>query len=348
MCRRRYLIYAVIAAIIGTVIFGCYMFFGGMIAASQNEVQVSSAVPVAVAGLPCTCGGTMSRTGTTAATCTSSGTEIYKCGSCGKTNIVELSDSPALGHSEVTDEAVPATCTTAGLTEGSHCSRCGEVFEAQETILALGHEVVIQSAVVPTCTQSGLTEGSYCSRCSTIFSVQEIVPALGHSWSDWEDSRTNCDEAGIRTRSCSVCGEEETEELPAGTHTWDSGTVVKQPDCMQSGTMRFTCTMCGDTSTDDIEPLGHNLTHYAAVEPTEDSEGNIEYWQCKRCGKYFSDKDGINELDFSEIPVPYSSNNMPAFKIVLAVASGALLIVLICATAGNLLSRKKVSKTKNR
>ena len=341
MCRRRYLIYAVIAAIIGTVIFGCYMIFGGgAIAASQNEVQASAVVPAAVAGLPCTCGGTMSRIGSTAATCTSPGTETYRCGSCGETKIFELPDSPALGHSEVTDEAVAATCTAAGLTEGSHCSRCGEVFEAQETIPALGHEIVTQSAVVPTCTQSGFTEGSYCRRCSTIFSVQEIVPALGHSWSDWEDSRTSCDEAGTRTRSCSVCGEEETEELPAGTHTWDNGTVTKQPDCTQPGAMKFICILCGDTSTEDIEPLGHNLTHYAAVAPTEDSEGNIEYWQCNRCSKYFSDKDGINEMDFSEISVFYSESK-PVWQIILAVASGVLIFSLICAAVSKLLSRKK-------
>lgn len=348
MGLRRYLIYSAIAVIIGIAVIVCCMFlFSGITSVSQTEVQTRVAVPTA-AGMRCTCGGSMYSTGMTAATCTSPGIETYTCSSCGKIMTMELSDSPALGHLEITDQAVPATCTAEGLTEGSHCSRCGMVFEEQETLPALGHDIVILSAVVPTCTEGGRTEGSYCNRCGTMLEAQVALPALGHSWSDWEDSRTSCDESGIRTRSCSVCGEEETEELPAGTHTWDSGTVVKQPDCMQSGTMRFTCTMCGDTSTEDIDPLGHNLTHYAAVEPAEDKEGNIEYWQCKRCGKYFSDKDGINEIDFSEIPVPYSSNNMPAFKIVLAVASGVLLFVLICAAACNLLSRKKVSKTKNR
>ncbi len=45
-----------------------------------------------------------------------------------------------LGHTPVTDEAVDATCTDSGLTEGLHCEVCREVIEAQEEIPALGHE----------------------------------------------------------------------------------------------------------------------------------------------------------------------------------------------------------------
>ena len=46
----------------------------------------------------------------------------------------------SLGHTPVTDEAVDATCTESGLTEGLHCEVCREVIEAQEEIPALGHE----------------------------------------------------------------------------------------------------------------------------------------------------------------------------------------------------------------
>ncbi len=42
-------------------------------------------------------------------------------------------------HTEVTDEEVPATCTTPGHTAGKHCSVCGEVLEGLEEIPALGH-----------------------------------------------------------------------------------------------------------------------------------------------------------------------------------------------------------------
>ncbi len=85
-----------------------------------------------------------------AATCTTAGnSEYYICCACGKyfsdvhgeNEIAE--DSwviDALGHDIVTDEAVSATCTETGLTEGSHCTRCGTVLKAQTETPALGHD----------------------------------------------------------------------------------------------------------------------------------------------------------------------------------------------------------------
>lgn len=42
-------------------------------------------------------------------------------------------------HTIVVDKAVAATCTHTGLTEGKHCSVCGEVLVKQEVIAATGH-----------------------------------------------------------------------------------------------------------------------------------------------------------------------------------------------------------------
>ena len=46
-------------------------------------------------------------------------------------------------HSEVIDAAVAPNCTEAGLTEGKHCSICGEVTLAQQVVAPLGHSQVL-------------------------------------------------------------------------------------------------------------------------------------------------------------------------------------------------------------
>lgn len=67
-----------------------------------------------------------------AATCTEKGEKGEKCLNCGK--IENKTEILALGHTWVEDPAVEPTETSVGYTQGSHCSRCGAVQVAQETI----------------------------------------------------------------------------------------------------------------------------------------------------------------------------------------------------------------------
>ena len=137
-----------------------------------------------------------------AATCTADGTQTRTCSVCGK---VETLTIAALGHTEVIDEAIEATCTKTGLTEGIHCSVCNAVIKAQETVPAKGHTEVIDKAVAATCTKTGLTEGIHCSVCNAVIKAQETVPAKGHKYVDTVVKPTYTAQ-GYTLHKCSVCG----------------------------------------------------------------------------------------------------------------------------------------------
>ena len=113
-------------------------------------------------------------TTTKSATCTESGTQIRKCENCGATESKSLS---AKGHTEVVDKAIPATCTTDGKTEGSHCSVCGAVIKAQTTITATGHKS--SGWIVDKAASIGVKGSKHreCTICKKVLETAEI-PAL--------------------------------------------------------------------------------------------------------------------------------------------------------------------------
>ncbi len=138
---------------------------------------------------------------TKTATCTEKGIRTYTC-SCGNTYTESIE---AAGHKPVTDPAVAPTETTAGKTEGSHCSVCKEVLKKQEVIPALGkpeHTHSYQSAVTKTAT---------------------------------------CTEKGIRTYTCS-CGNRYIEELALLSHKYVS--KVFPATVKKNGKIQQSCQVC--------------------------------------------------------------------------------------------------------
>lgn len=107
-------------------------------------------------------------------TCTSEGTAIKTCAKCNATVTEKL---PAKGHTAVTDKGYSATCTTAGKTDGSHCSVCNTVIKAQTVINATGHK---SSAWITDKAASIGVKGSKhkeCTVCKKVLETAEI-PAL--------------------------------------------------------------------------------------------------------------------------------------------------------------------------
>ena len=86
------------------------------------------------------------------------------------------SESRSLPHVPVTDEGYPAFCDEEGLTDGAHCSVCGEVLVAQEVIPALGHDIQQHEKKIPTYSSVGWEAYEDCTRCA--YSTYQEIPAL--------------------------------------------------------------------------------------------------------------------------------------------------------------------------
>ena len=107
-------------------------------------------------------------------TCTAEGTAIKTCTKCNTTVTEKL---PAKGHTAVTDKGYSATCTTAGKTEGSHCSVCGAVIKVQTVINATGHKS--SGWIVDKAASIGVKGSKHkeCTVCKKVLETAEI-PAL--------------------------------------------------------------------------------------------------------------------------------------------------------------------------
>ena len=100
----------------------------------------------------------------------------------------------------------------------------------------------------------------------------------GHTFGDWK-----ADGDGTHSRECTVdgCKGVETMACSGGNAT-----------C----TEKAVCEICKEAY-GELDPNNHaDLMHIDSKAATEDAEGNIEYWHCGGCDKYYSDKDGINEI----------------------------------------------------
>lgn len=85
-------------------------------------------------------------------------------------------------------------------------------------------------------------------------------------------------------------------DVACGKHTFSAWTVTKTATCTEAGTSVRTCTVCGAEETQTIPALGHSMTAVAAKAATCTEAGHSAYWSCSRCGKFFSDAAGKTEI----------------------------------------------------
>ena len=99
---------------------------------------------------------------------------------------------------------------------------------------------------------------------SFLYDMNDVC--IKHVFGEWTVTKAaTCTEAGVSTRTCTVCGAEETLTVPALGHKFGEWTVTKAATCTETGVSTRTCTVCGEAKeTKDIPALGHKAgTVYA-------------------------------------------------------------------------------------
>ena len=146
-------------------------------------------------------------------------------------------------------------------------------------------------------------EGKYVATfTNAAFEEQEKtveIPATDHDWAEptyeWSSDNKTC-------TAKRVCKNDKAHEQTQSVNTVSK--TLKEATCAEKGSVEYTADFGNNnygfvkqSKTVETAALGHKLEHHDAKAATCVAEGNVEYWECSVCNKFFSDKEGKNELN---------------------------------------------------
>ncbi len=94
-----------------------------------------------------------------------------------------------------------------------------------------------------------------------VTAVFKAIPTTHeHVWDEGKVTKQpTCKETGIKTYTCTICGETRTETIPTTDHVWSSWKVVKEATADKAGLEERTCSVCGEVETIEIPAKGGSL-----------------------------------------------------------------------------------------
>ena len=145
---------------------------------------------------------------------------------------------------EITTEP---TCIKEGIKTFT-CTICGDT--KTETISKAADKHLhseIRDKKDATYKDEGYTGDTYCTDCGKkISSGQTIAKTDNHNWNTGEITTSpTCKDTGVKTFTCTICGNTKTETVKATGHSYGEYKVVKEPTATKDGLKSRTCTVCG-------------------------------------------------------------------------------------------------------
>ena len=203
----------------------------------------------------------------------------------GKWQGYTVSDKGACLHTDygTTERTVPATCGEAGRVD-TICSNCGEVVSTRELPPTGAHDWdggTVTTA--PTETTPGVRTFT-CRGCDQT-RTEAIPATGAHDYQFTKNVAPTCTDGGYDLYTCSGCGATEKRNLTdAAGHKWDGGTVTTTPTETTPGVRTRTCTVCGDIREETIPATGaHDYQFTKNVAPTC-TDGGYDLYTCSGCG----------------------------------------------------------------
>ncbi len=143
-----------------------------------------------------------------------------------------------------------------------------------------------ERTVPATCGEAGRVD-TICSNCGEVVSTRELPPTGAHDWDDGTVTTAPTETTpGVRTYTCTVCGQTRTETIPAtGTHDYQFTKTV-DPTCTDGGYDLYTCSGCGATERRNLtDAAGHKWDGgTVTTAPTETTPG-VRTFTCTVCGQ---------------------------------------------------------------
>ena len=164
------------------------------------------------------------------------------------------------------------------------CSNCGEVISTRE-LPPTGAHVWGNGVVTTAPTETTPGVRTFtCSGCGDI--REETIPATGaHDYQFTKNVAPTCTDGGYDLYTCSGCGATERRNLTdAAGHKWDNGVVTTAPTETTPGVRTFTCTVCGDIREETIPATGAHDYQFTKNVAPTCTDGGYDLYTCSGCG----------------------------------------------------------------